>query len=277
MGLKNTKTFSQITIVVILGVIVVLTFFPYYFMIISSFKNNNEIAGSPFWMTLPIRWQNYADSFEMIVGYFKNSIFITGATVLITTVIAVSSSYVFSRYSFPGKDFLFMSIMAFIMIPGILTLIPQYVLVSDMGLIGTRWAAILPFVATAQVQFIVVLRPYIEGMPRDLFDAATLDGAGGMRTFFWVVAPLIKPTLTSQMLLTFINSWNDFVWPMLVLSGNKALKTITVGLYSFRDAQQILYGPMFAGFVMAAIPLVILFSLNMKSFISGLTSGAVKG
>lgn len=277
MGLKNTKTFSQITIVVILGVIVVLTFFPYYFMIISSFKNNNEIAGSPFWMTLPIRWQNYADSFEMIVGYFKNSIFITGATVLITTVIAVSSSYVFSRYSFPGKDFLFMSIMAFIMIPGILTLIPQYVLVSDMGLIGTHWAAILPFVATAQVQFIVVLRPYIEGMPRDLFDAATLDGAGGMRTFFWVVAPLIKPTLTSQMLLTFLNSWNDFVWPMLVLSGNKALKTITVGLYSFRDAQQILYGPMFAGFVMAAIPLVILFSLNMKSFISGLTSGAVKG
>lgn len=277
MGMKNKKIFSQVTIVVILGIIVALTFFPYYFMIISSFKDNNEIAGNPFFMTLPIRWQNYVDSFEMIVGYFKNSILITGATVIITTVIAVSSSYVFSRYEFPGKDFLFMSIMTFIMIPGILTLIPQYVLVSDMKLIGTRWAAILPFVATAQVQFIVVLRPYIEGLPKDLFDAATLDGAGGIKTFFWVVAPLIKPTLTSQMLLTFLNSWNDFVWPMLVLSGNKALKTITVGLYSFRDAQQILYGPMFAGFVMAAIPLVILFSVNMKSFISGLTSGSIKG
>lgn len=277
MGMKSKSTLSQVTIVVILGIIVALTFFPYYFMIISSFKNNSEIASSPFWVTLPVRWQNYADSFGMIVEYFKNSILITGATVLITTVIAVSSSYVFSRYTFPGKDFLFMSILSFIMIPGILTLIPQYVLVSDLGLIGTRWAAILPFVATAQVQFIVVLRPYIEGIPRDLFDAATLDGASGMRTFFWVVAPLIKPTLTSQMLLTFLNSWNDFVWPMLVLSGNKALKTITVGLYSFRDAQQILYGPMFAGFVMAAVPLVILFSANMKSFISGLTSGAVKG
>ena len=277
MGMKNKKILSQVTIIVILGIIVALTFFPYYFMIISSFKNNSEIASDPFWVTLPIRWQNYADSFEMIVGYFKNSLLITGATVIITTVIAVSSSYVFSRYEFPGKDFLYMSIMAFIMIPGILTLIPQYVLVSDMKLIGTRWAAILPFVATAQVQFIVVLRPYIEGLPKELFDAATLDGAGGMKTFFWVVAPLIKPTLTSQMLLTFLNSWNDFVWPMLVLSGNKALKTITVGLYSFRDAQQILYGPMFAGFVMAAIPLVILFSANMKSFIAGLTSGSVKG
>ena len=234
-------------------------------------------TATPTFLHWSVNHRVYADSFEMIVGYFKNSLLITGATVIITTVIAVSSSYVFSRYEFPGKDFLYMSIMAFIMIPGILTLIPQYVLVSDMKLIGTRWAAILPFVATAQVQFIVVLRPYIEGLPKELFDAATLDGAGGMKTFFWVVAPLIKPTLTSQMLLTFLNSWNDFVWPMLVLSGNKALKTITVGLYSFRDAQQILYGPMFAGFVMAAIPLVILFSANMKSFIAGLTSGSVKG
>lgn len=277
MSMKSRKMISQITIVVILGIVVLLTFFPYYFMIISSFKNNSEIASNPFTITFPLRWENYADSFGMILSYFKNSILITGTTVIITTLIAVSSSYVFSKFEFPGKNFLYMSIMAFIMIPGILTLIPQYVLVSDMGLIGTRWAAILPFVATAQVQFIVVLRPYIEGLPNELFDAAKLDGAGGLKTFFWVVAPLIKPTLTSQMLLTFLNSWNDFVWPMLTLSGNKALKTITVGLYSYRDAQQILYGPMFAGFVMAAIPLVILFSLNMKSFISGLTSGSIKG
>lgn len=277
MGMKTRKNISQIAIVLILGIIVALTFFPYYFMIISSFKNNAEIAGHPFTVTFPIRWENYADSFEMILNYFKNSILITGGTVIITTLIAVSSSYVFSRYDFPGKDFLYMAIMTFIMIPGILTLIPQYVLVSDMGLIGTRWAAILPFVATAQVQFIVVLRPYIEGLPKDLFDASTLDGAGGLKTFYYVAAPLIKPTLTSQMLLTFLNSWNDFVWPMLTLSANKALKTITVGLYSYRDAQQILYGPMFAGFVMAAVPLVILFSLNMKTFISGLTSGSIKG
>lgn len=277
MGMKIRKNISQITIVIILGIIVALTFFPYYFMIISSFKNNAEIAGNPFTITFPLRWENYADSFEMILNYFKNSILITGGTVIITTLIAVSSSYVFSRYQFPGKNFLYMSIMTFIMIPGILTLIPQYVLVSDLGLIGTRWAAILPFVATAQVQFIVVLRPYIEGLPKDLFDASTLDGAGGLKTFYYVVAPLIKPTLTSQMLLTFLNSWNDFVWPMLTLSANKALKTITVGLYSYRDAQQILYGPMFAGFVMAAIPLVILFSVNMKTFISGLTSGSIKG
>lgn len=275
-SMKAKKIISQAMIIIILAIIVVLTFFPFYFMIISSFKNNGEIAAYPFTMTLPIRWENYAQSVEMILGYFKNSILITGGTVLGTSLIAISSAYVFAKFKFPGKNVLYMFVLMFMMIPGILTLIPQYVLVSDLKLIGTRWAAILPVIATAQIQFIVVLRPYIEGLPNDLFEAAKLDGAGGMKTFFFVVAPLIKPTLTSQMLLTFLNSWNDFVWPMLTLSGNKALKTITLGLYSYRDVQQVLYGPMFAGFVMASIPLVILFSLNMKNFIGGLTAGAVK-
>lgn len=276
MGTHAKNRLSKAVIFIILLVIVVLTFFPYYFMIISSFKNNAEISAHPFTITLPFRFENYVSSFGTILGYFKNSLIITGASVIFTSLIAISSSYVFAKFEFPGKSFLYMFILAFMMIPGVLTLIPQYVLVSDMKMIGTYWAAILPFVATAQIQFIVVLRPYIEGLPQDLFEAAKLDGAGGIKTFFFVVSPLIKPTLTSQMLLTFLNSWNDFVWPMLTLSSNRKLKTITLGLYSFRDVQQILYGPMFAGFVLAAIPLVILFSVNMKNFIGGLTAGAVK-
>lgn len=276
MGTHAKSRLSKAVIMIILLVIVILTFFPYYFMVISSFKNNAEISAHPFTVTLPFRIENYISSFWMILGYFKNSLIVTGVSVIFTSLIAISSSYVFAKFEFPGKSFLYMFILAFLMIPGVLTLIPQYVLVSDMKMIGTYWAAILPFVATAQIQFIVVLRPYIEGLPQDLFEAAKLDGAGGIKTFFYVVSPLIKPTLTSQMLLTFLNSWNDFVWPMLTLSSNRKLKTITLGLYSYRDVQQILYGPMFAGFVLAAIPLVILFSVNMKNFIGGLTAGAVK-
>lgn len=276
MGTHAKSRLSKAVIMIILLVIVILTFFPYYFMVISSFKNNAEISAHPFTVTLPFRFENYISSFWMILGYFKNSLIVTGVSVIFTSLIAISSSYVFAKFEFPGKSFLYMFILAFLMIPGVLTLIPQYVLVSDMKMIGTYWAAILPFVATAQIQFIVVLRPYIEGLPQDLFEAAKLDGAGGIKTFFYVVSPLIKPTLTSQMLLTFLNSWNDFVWPMLTLSSNRKLKTITLGLYSYRDVQQILYGPMFAGFVLAAIPLVILFSVNMKNFIGGLTAGAVK-
>lgn len=273
---KAKKLLCRGGIIVFLAVIVLCTFFPYYFMIISSFKNNVEIAAQPFWVTLPLRFENYRDSAGMIIQYFKNSLIISGISVFLTSAIAVSSAYVFARTSFPGKEFLYVFVLMFQMIPGVLTLIPQYVLVSDMKIIGTYWAAIFPFVTTAQISFIVVLRPYIESLPGDLFEAAKLDGAGGIKTFLYVAAPLIKPALFTQVLLTFLNSWNDFIWPMLTLSSNKELKTITLGLYSFRDVQQVLYGPMFAGFVLASVPMVILFSLNMKTFIDGITSGAVK-
>lgn len=277
MSMKLKKRINYITVFLILILILVLTFFPYYFMFISSFKNNTEIAAHPFTMTLPLRVENYISSFGMILKYFKNSLVVSGLTVVFTTIIAVLSAYVFARYAFPGKNFFYFFILAFMMIPTVLTLIPLYVEVSNMNLIGTYWAAILPAVATAQIQFIVILRPYIEGLPQDLFDAAKLDGATSVQTFTYVAAPLIKATLTSQMLITFLNSWNDFVWPMLTLSSNSDMKTITLGLYSYRDVQQVLYGPMFAGFFLASIPLILLFSFNMKHFISGITTGAVKG
>ncbi len=277
MNMKTRKRVNFITVLLVLMVILVLTFFPYYFMFISSFKNNTEIAAYPFTMTLPLRVENYISSFGMILKYFKNSVIVSGLTVVLTTVISVLSAYVFARFKFPGKNFLYFFILAFMMIPSVLTLIPLYVEVSDMKLIGTYWAAILPAVATAQIQFIVILRPYIEGLPQDLFDAAKLDGANNVQTFSYVAAPLIKATLTSQMLITFLNSWNEFIWPMLTLSSNSEMKTITLGLYSYRDVQQVLYGPMFAGFFLASIPLILLFSFNMKHFISGITTGAVKG
>lgn len=276
MSTKTKATISQIVLVICLGIAVVLCFFPYYFMIISSFKNNAEISANPFILSFPLRIENYVESFGMIVKYYKNSLIISGTHLLLTTFTAVCSAYIFARFQFPGKNTLYILLLMFRMIPGVLTLIPQYVLVSDMGIIGTYWAAILPSVAGAQIGFIVVLRPYIEGLPQDLFEAAKLDGASGIQTFRYVAAPLIKPTLTSQMLLTFMGSWNDFVWPMLTLSANKELKTVTLGLYSFSDVQQVLYGPMFAGFVIASIPMLIVFVLNMKTFISGLTAGAVK-
>lgn len=277
MSYRSKKRISHIAICCILGIIAALTFFPYYFMLISSLKNNGEIAANPFMVSFPFRIENYASSAMMILRYFRNSIIVTGATVAGTTIVSVLSAYVFARFEFPGKKFLFMFILSFMMIPGILTLIPMYVMVSDMKLIGTFWAVILPGITTAQIQFIFILKPYIEGIPGDLFDAALLDGANHPKVFRYVISPLIKPTLFSLMLLAFLNSWNDFIWPMLTLSANKAMKTITLGLYSYRDVQQIQYGPMFAGFFMASVPLILLFSFNMKHFISGITSGAIKG
>lgn len=277
MKTQTKKQVSRIVICVILGLLVVATFFPYYFMLISSLKNNAEIIAHPFTVTRPFRFENYTSSFGMIANYLKNSVIVSGASVLGTMILGVISAYVFAVFDFPGKNFFYMFILSFMMIPSVLTLIPQYVLVSDMKMIGTFWAVILPSIATAQIQFIVILRPFIESLPHDLFDAAKLDGASHIQLFRHVAMPLVKSSVLSLTLIAFLNSWNDFVWPMLTLSANKNLKTITLGLYAYRDVQQIMYGPMFAGFFMASIPLLVLFCFNMRYFISGITSGAVKG
>lgn len=277
MKTQTKKQVSRIVICVILGLLVVATFFPYYFMLIYSLKNNAEIIAHPFTVTRPFRFENYTSSFGMIANYLKNSVIVSGASVLGTMILGVISAYVFAVFDFPGKNFFYMFILSFMMIPSVLTLIPQYVLVSDMKMIGTFWAVILPSIATAQIQFIVILRPFIESLPHDLFDAAKLDGASHIQLFRHVAMPLVKSSVLSLTLIAFLNSWNDFVWPMLTLSANKNLKTITLGLYAYRDVQQILYGPMFAGFFMASIPLLVLFCFNMRYFISGITSGAVKG
>ena len=276
MNAKTKRQVSRAIIIIILAFCVILTFLPFYFMIISSFKNNVEISVNPFILNTALRFSNYVQASGKVFRYMGNSLIVTGSTVLGTAVVGFISSYVFARFEFPFKNAIYIFVLSFLMIPGILTLIPMFVLVDKLNLIGTFFAVILPDMASAQIQFILILRVFIEGIPGDLFDAALIDGASHKTIFTRVVFPLTKPTVFSLALIAFLNSWNDFLWPLLTLSSSDKLKTITLGLYSFRDLQQIQYGPMFAGFVLASIPLIVLFSLNMKYFIAGITSGAIK-
>lgn len=271
------KIIFRLIMVLILAVLTAATFFPFYFMIISSLKNNAEIAATVFTPSLPLRFGNYAEATGKVLKYMKNSLIVTGITVVLTVCCGCTSAYIFAKFSFPFKEKIYMFLLMFLMIPGTLTLIPSFVLVNRLGLMGTFWAAILPGVSTAQISFILILRSFIEGLPQDLFDSARIDGAGHLKIFWYVCLPLTKATVFSLALMAFLNSWNDFLWPLLTLSSDDKMKTITLGLYAFGDAQQVAYGPMFAGFVIASIPLTLLFSFNMKYFIAGITSGAVKG
>lgn len=256
-------------------ILVFLTFLPFYFMIISSFKTNAQITESYFGITFPLNVENYIRAFNKVIFYLINSVVISGAAVAGVTLLACISSYVFARYEFVGKKILLMFFLSFLMIPGILTLIPQFVLIVKLNLNGTMWAVILPYIAYGQIVFIFILKTFIEGIPNDLFDSARIDGANAVFSFFNIVIPLAKPIITSLALMNFLANWNDFIWPLLVLKGDK-MKTVTVGLYSFTDTQQIQYGMLFAGFVIASFPLMLLFSFNMKYFIQGVTSGAIK-
>lgn len=274
--MKKKSRISKIIIVAVHAFVLLATYFPIYFMLISSLKNNDQMYASYFTMTFPFHLENYVAAFFKVVRYLGNSLIVCGISVIGVMVFGCMSAYVFARFKFPGKNIIYLFIISFLMIPAVLTLVPQFVLINDLGLNNTYWSCILPYIATGQIMFIMILRTFIEEIPGELFDAAKIDGAGNTRIFVQVVFPLSRQIIVSLLLINFLNSWNDFIWPQLTLT-KEALKTVTVGLYSFTDAQQIQYGYMFAGFVIASVPIIALFSANMKNFVSGITVGAVKG
>lgn len=255
--------------------VLIALYFPFYFMIISSLKSNDQIISNYFLPTLPIRFENYAAAFEKVITYLGNSIIISGLTAIGVMLLSCIAAYVFAKFSFPGKEAIYIFVLAFSMIPSVLTLVPSYLLINKLSLVDTYWSCILPYIASGQVIVIMVLRSFITSLPNGLFDAAKIDGAGHVRAFCLIVFPMSKQIIISLALLNVLGTWNDFIWPLLTLS-KESMKTVTVGLYSFTDVQQIQYGNMFAGFMIASLPLVVLFSINMKNFVNGITLGAVK-
>lgn len=271
---RKTKTPAVVNILVN-ALLVSISFFPFYFMIISSVKTNKQILQSYFLPVLPFHFENFTQAFEKVIYYLYNSVFVCSLAMLGVVILSSLSAYIYAKFEFPGKNVLFMVLLSFMMIPGVLTLIPSFVLVAKLKLINNHWGLILPYISFGQITFTLILRTFIEQIPGDLFDAAKIDGASHPRVFMNIVFPLSKPILISLMLMNFLGNWNDFIWPLLVNS-KESMKTVTVGLYAFTGVQQIEYGILFAGFVIASIPMIVLFSSNMKYFVKGVTAGSIK-
>ena len=254
-----------------------LTFYPFIFELQTSVKTSFQFQHE-FWMpTWPPELLNYKDAFTQIWPYLVNSFVVSGVTVILVLILASLSAFTFARFDFPGREFLFMGILGLLMIPGILTLVPSFLLIRDFGLIGTRYALILPYLSGGQVFAIFILRSFIASLPEELFEAARIDGASNLRMYFRIVLPLSKPILVTIAVMNILSTWNDYIWPLVTLPDSK-LWTITIGIVSFTGHFQGLeaWGQMFAGYVIASLPLIILFIFTMRAFISGLTSGAIK-
>jgi len=244
-------------------------------MLITSVKTNLQITQNYFGLNPPVHWEYYAEAFDKVRHYLINSVFISGFSVIGVVLVSCSSAYVFARYEFFGKKLLFIFILSFLMIPSVLTLIPQFIMITRMHLINSKWGCILPYIAGGQIVTIYVLRTFFEGLPNELFECARIDGAGGLRCFLSIALPLSIPMVISMGLFNILFTWNDFFWPLLVLPEQEKT-TITVGLYRFMDEQQIKWGLIFAGFMIASLPIMFLFSLSMRYFVQGMTSGALK-
>jgi len=261
----------------ILIVLAALSLYPFLFMLMTSFKSNEQFYHGYFTPAWPLHWGNYAEAWGQIAVYFGNSISITLISVLAGLLIAALAAWAFARYSFPGSGFLYGAILVVLLIPGVLTLIPAFVVLRDLGLMGTHGALYAVYVTESLILGIVVLKSFFSALPEELVEAAALDGAAETQVVARIAVPLTKPAFLTVAIMNTLFCWNDYIWPLILLPDTR-LWTVTQGLVSFRDryAGMAAWGPLFAGFVIASVPLFLLFFSSMRSFLSGLTSGALK-
>lgn len=269
------RHFSQGMIVGTLLAFLALTFVPVVLMLFMSFKTNADIYTN-FWAPpSSMKWEHYAKAFGFVRLYLWNSILVcvlaTGGVIFLSSL----SGYVFARHEFPFKNSLFLMILFLMMIPGILTLIPMFLLVKDLGLLNTRLGLILPYISGGQVVGILLCRTFIAEIPRDLFDAARIDGASEFTVYSRIVVPLSFPILATVGIMTVFGVYNDFIWPLLVITDHTK-QVFTVALLSMGGGYRMEMGDMLAGYTIGCVPLLLMISFGMKYFVRGVTSGALK-
>jgi ABC-type glycerol-3-phosphate transport system permease component len=274
--MKNTRTFNLLAYGT-LTLIIALLIAQVAILFIMAGKDPSQMLTSPLLPTLPYNWENFSRAWNLgIKNYMGNSIFLSLTIVAGDITLSVVTAYVFARYQFPGKAVLFASILALMMVPGILTLVPRYLLIRDLKLLDTYWAVILPAVLGANAFQIIVMRTFFQTLPEELFESARIDGAGHLTLLRKITLPLSIPIISSMAILRFNGAWNDLIWPLLVLNRDE-LRPVSVALVMLStsaSAPQI--GVQMAGSVIAAIPMIIIFLIGMRAFIDGLSTGAIK-
>ncbi|WP_114854651.1 carbohydrate ABC transporter permease [Brachybacterium sp. YJGR34] len=261
---------------VVLSIFLLLVITPFLWMILGSIKTQGELLRvPPTWWPEEPTLDNFRRLFERpFARYFTNS---TVVAVVVTAGNLLMSSmfgYALAHLRFPGKRILFATVLACLMIPGLVTFIPQYVLVVNMGLANTIPALILPFLV--QPFSVFLMRQFFLGIPRELQEAGRLDGVGEIAIFFRIYMPLAVPAFATLGILTFLGSWNNFLWP-LVVSSSESTYTLPVALALISTGQnETDYGLLLAGATLIVAPILVVFLFFQRHFIQGIAATGIK-
>ncbi|MFC5406259.1 carbohydrate ABC transporter permease [Cohnella soli] len=279
MGLRlrlSGRDFVQLLLYALLAVTLFLTLAPIFYMLFSSLKSNSQIIGNFWSLPSPAEWGNYGEAFRGIARYMLNTILYALAGSGLVILLSSLSGYAFAKRKFPGKEFLFLLMLTLMMIPGILTLIPSYVLYSRLGLTDTPWVIIIAHAAAGQIMGTFLCRTFIAGIPSELFESARMDGASETVVYFRMVMPLSAPIISTVFIMQSVAIYNDYIWPLLTISDNR-LQMLGVGLTLFTNQFGISdMGLQSAAYAISSVPLILVFMFGMKYFIQGVTSGALK-
>ena len=276
MTSKTRRLFSKSATYILLILVAVIVGYPFLGMLLSSFKDISEFYMIPprlfpeVWLT-----DNYVEIFTKwsFGTYYKNSIIVTAAQLIGNLIIVLFAGYGFAKYRFRFKTFFFMLILCTTMIPWVATIIPLYIVATNLGWINTYVGLIIPGAADAFSIFLA--RNFISGIPDPLIEAARIDGAGERKIFFNIVLPSVKPLIAVITINKMVSSWNAFQWPLLVVNSDE-LRTIPIAIANLSSRFYDSYDLKMAAATMAIIPVLILYIAFQKHFVEGVTLSGIK-
>lgn len=274
-GRKAAELGTVYLLYAVLGAVVLV---PLAWVLLGSFKNPSEIFAFPSTIfPREFTLANYADVIRRtaLPSYLYNTAIVSGITVVLSLIIGTVAAFGFSRWDFPFKNTLLVTLLIMQLIPSTVNIIPYYVMMNALGLLNTRTALVLIYTATHVPFTIWIMKGYFDTLPRSLDEAAVIDGCSRFRTFWNILLPLSLPGLASAGFLVFLGSWSEFLVP-LVIANSKEVAVMSVGLYSFFGMDSTAYNYAFAASIMSTAPVLIVYLFAQRFLVSGLTSGTEK-
>jgi ABC-type glycerol-3-phosphate transport system permease component len=284
-GFRADRFFGRGFVVVALSIAACLSLIPLVWLVLATFKSSGDIFGSPFLPTDPVSGKmslsrltlgNYHDLFttEPFARYLLNSVFVACAGVVIQLFFSSLAGFALAKYNFPGKKVFYLFLLGTLMIPGQVTLAPTYELLFRMHLVDTFTGLLVP--GAVSVFGIFLFDRALQQVPDELIHAARIDGCNELRIYWYIVMPMVRPMIGAFCLISFMGSWNSFLWPQIMLH-SKENATLPIALSQMVGIYNQQYGMLMAGTFIAVLPVIVLFFMLQKEFVAGLTSGAVKG
>jgi ABC-type glycerol-3-phosphate transport system permease component len=259
----------------ILAVVAFLGLFPFAFALIGSFKDDSQFANTYWLPALPLHLENYGNAWSQISTYWMNSVIVAGVTTIAILVLGSISGFVFARYAFPGRDLLFFLVIILLAVPGVINLVPLFLLIKSLHLLDTLGALIVVYTVANLFVTVYLLRNAIRAINDEMFEAARMDGASGPSIYLHIILPLTIPAMGTVMMITITGVWNEYVWAFLAIA-DPTRRTIGTGLQFYTNEQTTSYGPLFAGYILASLPLLLAFIFTSRYYVAGLQAGSVK-
>ena len=270
-------SFSTVVIRVTLLIGIIFSVFPFYWMLVMSSRTNSEIFSVPPYLTIGGNLIENMKEVLTTTNFFQsfiNTVFVSVVSTILVLFFSTLAGYTFAKFNFKGKKILFLTLLSTMMIPGLLNIVPQYIMMDKIGWVGSYKAVIAPGLASAFGIFWI--KQYSEGaIPTSIIEAARIDGSSEFGTYWRIALPIMRPAVAFLALYQFMISWNDYMWPLIILN-DPAKYTLMLELTSLQGLYHTNYPLVISGTLLSIVPVLIVFIFFSKQLMAGLTAGAVK-